>query len=246
MTLPATIPRRRIDWTRAVRIVRSIYPPIDLFEDIADPADWPLLIAAEQKTNPRLVETIGNLDLVPPGRRVAGPGASYLMAPFTHVSPDRPSRFSNGAFGVLYVGSVFQVALFETMHHHARFMMATHEAPGWTSQFREILLDVHADLHDIALGDGYRGLLDPDSHVEGQALGAKLRASGSDGIHFPSVRYPAGRCAALFYPDLASGPVQARHLDYHWDGARVDFVRDAGSGDVYRVDWTATDEAAPS
>jgi len=39
-------------WQGAVRIIRSIYPPIDLFEDIADPADWPLLISAEQKSNP--------------------------------------------------------------------------------------------------------------------------------------------------------------------------------------------------
>jgi hypothetical protein len=55
-----------------VQIVRSIYPPIDLFEDIADPADWPLLISAEQKINPRLMENIGNLDLVPVGRRIGG------------------------------------------------------------------------------------------------------------------------------------------------------------------------------
>ena len=34
-----------------------------------------LLIAAEQKTNPRLMETLGALDLVPPARRVVGPGA---------------------------------------------------------------------------------------------------------------------------------------------------------------------------
>jgi hypothetical protein len=55
-----------------VQIVRSIYPPIDLFEDIADSADWPLLISAEQKINPRLMENIGNLDLVPVGRRIGG------------------------------------------------------------------------------------------------------------------------------------------------------------------------------
>jgi hypothetical protein len=94
-----------------VRIIRSIYPPIDLFEDIADPADWPLLISAEQKTNPRLIQTIGNIDLVPQERRVGGPGASYLMAPFTHVGPDRWSQFSDGNFGVLYVGNQFEVAM---------------------------------------------------------------------------------------------------------------------------------------
>lgn len=231
----SSIPVLHVDWRRAVRIIRSIYPPIDLFEDIADPADWPLLIAAEQKTNPRLMETIGNLDLVPPGRRVSGQGASYLMAPFTHVSTDRPSRFSDGSFGVLYVGRTFEVALFETMHHHARFMAATREAPGWTSQFREILLDVRGELHDIGASEANEGVLAPDSYVESQALGAALRAAGAQGIRYPSVRLPGGECAALMYPDLASNAVQGRHLDYHWDGRRIDLFRDTGSGGVYRV-----------
>jgi hypothetical protein len=29
--------------------------------------------------------------------------------------------------------------------------------------------------------------------------------------------------------------MQGRHLDYQWDGTRVDLYRDAGSGAVYRV-----------
>ena len=94
MTDPSRVRRAKIQWPRAVRIIRSLYPPVDLFEDIADPADWPLLISAEMKTNPRLMDIIGDVALVPPDRRVGGRGASYLMAPFTHVSPDRPSRFS--------------------------------------------------------------------------------------------------------------------------------------------------------
>jgi hypothetical protein len=116
------LPIKAVEWKGAVRIIRSLYPPVDLFDDIADPADWPLLISAEQKTNPRLIESIGRLDLVPPERRVGGPGASYLMSPFTHATPDRPSRFSAGTYGVLYAGNVFEVALFETIHHHEIFM----------------------------------------------------------------------------------------------------------------------------
>jgi hypothetical protein len=231
-----TIPVTEVEWSGAVRIIRSIFPPIDLFEDIADPADWPLLIAAEQKTNPRLMESIGNLDLIPPARRVSGPGASYLMAPFTHASPDRPSRFSRGAFGVLYVAEKFETALFETIHHHALFMARTREAPGWTSQFREIVLDVSADLHDIRSGDRvYAAALDPDDYGPAQALGEMLHGSGSNGLVYPSARKPGSECVALFYPDSASHAVQGRHLDYHWDGTRVDIVRDAGSGQVYRV-----------
>ena len=34
------IPVAEIEWPSAVRIIRSLYPPIDLFEDIADPNDW--------------------------------------------------------------------------------------------------------------------------------------------------------------------------------------------------------------
>jgi hypothetical protein len=224
-----------VSWHRASRIIRSHFPPIDLFEDIADPADWPLLISAEMKTNPRLAETIGNLDLVPPSRRVAGPGASFLMAPFTHVSPDRPSRFGDGTYGVLYVGRLFETALFETMHHHANFMAATAQPPGWASQFRELVLDLHATLHDLRALPPTHTLLAPDSYAASQPFGAALRAARTDGIVYPSVRHPGGECAALFYPDLASLPTQGRHLDYHWDGTRVDLYRDAGARTVFRV-----------
>jgi RES domain-containing protein len=223
-----------VAWRGAVRIIRSAWPPIDLFEDIADPADWPLLIAAEQKTNPRLMETVGNLDLVPGTRRVAGPGASYLMAPFTHVSSDRPSRFSAGAFGVLYVADRFEVALAETIHHHARFMSATAQAPGWTSQFREIVLNVQGALHDLRRGSA-DAALDPDDYAASQALGGQLRASGSEGVVYPSVRHAGGTCVGLFYPDLATSPVQGRHLDYHWNGSRVDLFRVPATGEVFRI-----------
>ena len=164
-------PVSQIEWTGAVRIIRSAYPPIDLFEDIADPADWPLLISAEQKTNPRIMETVGNLDLVPTERRVGGSGASYLMAPFTHISMDRPSRFTDGRYGVLYAGKVFETALFETLYHHGRFMARTAEAPGWTSQFREIILSVHANLHDLRQA----GSANPATEV----VSAAMPASGS-------------------------------------------------------------------
>ena len=86
MTTAAPIPVSRIEWKGAVRIIRSAFPPIDLFEDIVDPADWPLLISAEQKTNPRIMATIGNLDLVPGrtpcgrNRRVLSDGARSRMS----------------------------------------------------------------------------------------------------------------------------------------------------------------------
>ncbi len=236
MTTADDLPIARVRWANAVRIIRSQFPPIDLFEDIADPADWPRLISAVQKTNPRIMMSIGNLDLVPPARRVGGTGASHLMAPFTHVSADRPSRFTDGTYGVLYAGKTFETALFETIHHHAQFMTRTAEPPGWTSQFREILLSIDAELHDLRSPNGLNHpALNPDSFSASQILGEALKRSGSSGLVYPSVRHADGECAALFYPDGASGPLQGRHLDYHWDGQRVDLIRDSGSGQVFRL-----------
>lgn len=236
MTAAADLPVCPVEWKGAVRIIRSAFPPIDLFEDIADPADWPFLISAEQKTNPRIMVTIGNLDRVPVERRVGGQRASYLMAPFTHASADRPSRFTDGSYGVLYVGDSFETALFETIHHHARFMARTKEGPGWTSQFREISVSVDADLHDLRSSAGVQvPEIEADSYAATQALAANLRISGANGICYPSIRNSGGQCVALFYPDCASNPLPGRHLDHHWNGERVDLIRDAESGSVFRI-----------
>ena len=78
-------------------------------------------------------------------------------------------------------------------------------------------------------------VLDPDDYTASQTLGSSLRDLGSDGIVYPSVRQPGGECAGLFYPDRVSLPTQGRHLDYHWDGVRVDLYRDVAARQVYRV-----------
>lgn len=91
-----------VDWKHAWRIIATRFPPIDLFERVsADPAVWEALMDLEQATNPRVRDDIGEIALVPPHRRVGGPNASWVMAPFTHVNP-RGSRFSPGNFGVYY------------------------------------------------------------------------------------------------------------------------------------------------
>ena len=199
------------------RIIRTIYPPVDLFEDIAPPGDWDLLGAAEAKTNPRVLDAVGNLGLVPVSRRVAGPTASLVMGAFTHASPDRPSRFSDGAFGVWYCGDRFEVALAETAWHFERFMRATAEPPG-EADYRELVCAVHGQIADGSAP----ALLQASDWAAGQAFGRAVRGEGGDGVVYPSVRHPAGMALALFWPDCITLPVtQARQFRYGWDGARM-------------------------
>lgn len=220
----------RVTWPKAYRLIRSIHPPIDLFEDIADPRDWEALASAESKTNPRLWDHLGRLDLVPPERRVSGPGASYLMAPFVHVSHDRPGRFTDGSYGIYSAGNAEEVAIREVAHHHARAMAASAEAPGWTSQFRMLVNRLDLDLHDARPFDRFHN---PDDYQAPQALGRQLRRAGSNGIVYRSVRHADGECAAIFWPDLIPVPVQADHFDYHWDGEKVDRIRNCGTGAIF-------------
>jgi len=225
----------QVDWADSRRIVSTIYPPVWLFEDIADPGDWELLANVEAKTNPRVMDQLGALHLVPVERRIAGPGASYAMAPFCHASPSRPSRFSDGSFGVWYSGEVFEVALMETAYHFERFMRATEE-PAGDRQHRELVARVSGDLFVVDGG----GSLAPDSWAAGQQLGREILAEGGNGVVYPSVRFPQGRACALFYPDLITLPViQGRTLQYHWDG--VEMTRYFVIGEE---DWRSLPEVA--
>ncbi len=222
----------RIRWPKTYRIIRSIHPPINLFEDIADPRDWDALAAVEAKTNPRIRFEIGDLGKVPAARRVSGPGSSLVMAPFVHCSTLRPGRFSDGSYGIYYAGDSEDVALAETIHHHEKFMRATSEEAGWTADFRVLIGSVDRDLHDV---NAVPGVLDPDDYGASQAEGRRLRAGGSDGLVWRSVRKPDGACIGVFWPDVVPIPVQGRHYSYHWDGRRVDFVRRHDTGEVLQV-----------
>jgi hypothetical protein len=224
--------RRQVSWPKTYRIIRSIHPPIDLFEDIADPKDWEALVSVEAKTNPRIRQEVGDLGKVPVSRRVAGPGASYVMAPFVHCSPLRPGRFTDGTYGIYYAGDQEEVALAETIHHHQKFMVATKEAPGWTSDFRVLIGSIDRTLDDVS---AVPSVLGPHDYGPSQELGRQLRAAGSDGLTWGSVRFPGGHCIGVFWPDVVSIPVQGRHYCYHWNGSRVDFVRQYDTGIVLEV-----------
>jgi RES domain-containing protein len=213
-----------IQWAATHRLILSQYPPVSLFEDIADPADWDLLAQAEMVTNPRIYEEIGNIALVPAGRRVGGPGASYVMAPFTQVSPDRASRFADGSFGAYYAANSIETAIHEHAFHMARHFARTAEPDGWISQVRELVGAIDCQLIDIRAGDN-AALLDPDSYAASQAFAQQHRGAGEDGIAYPSVRNPGGECFAAFWPDVMTVPVQADHFAYHWNGVSIDYVK---------------------
>jgi hypothetical protein len=213
---------RRVAWARASRIIAYRYPPIDLFERVSsDPGVWEALIAAEQLVNPRVRDDVGEIRLVPPGERVSGPGASWVMAAFTHRNP-QGSRFSDGSYGVYYAARELRTAVRETAFHFARFAADSRDGPRY-EDMRVLVGRIDnrfADLASLPAAQRAR-LLAPDSYADSQPFGAALRSAGGSGIVYPSVRDPHGQCVAVLRPKAVGRPVQGKHLKYHWDGERV-------------------------
>ena len=210
-------PLKRIRWTQAYRIVPSRFPPVGVFDRIANPADLDALFALEALTNPRLRDELGALQLVPPARRLSGPGSTPVMAAFTHLDP-QGSRFSDGTWGVFYAAHSVATAVEETVFHRQQFLAATAEPPC-TIQMRCYRTAVDARLHDLR--GGWPAAQDPASYTASVALARALHESGSNGIVYASARHHGGECLAAFYPDVVAPCVQTQHLIYRWDGQRI-------------------------
>lgn len=217
---PAAIPVVRTEWHPSYRLIPSRYPTVGLYDAIADPADLEVVFAIEALTNERVRDELGELQLVAPDERVSGAGSTPVMAAFTHLNPDG-SRFSDGSYGVYYAAQSLETAIAEVGHHRAVFLARTAE-PAIDVDLRVIAANVDSDLHDLReLGPGGAAIFDPDHYAASQALGRRLRAAGSWGVQFPSVRHAGGLCIGVFRPRALGKARVGAHIALHWDGQRI-------------------------
>ncbi len=207
-----------IRWSKAFRIIPSRYPPIDLFERIADPAEWEILAQIESLTNDRIRDEVGQIRLVPPQDRVSGPGASWVMASFTHIG--NASRFSNGDYGVYYATNKKSAAISETTYHMSRFLLATKEPPSQL-EMRVLVGGIHSNFHNVRDQKKYSKEHNPLDWTAAQVLGFHLRKMGSNGVVYCSVRHPSAECVGAFRPKAVGIPTLASSLLYRFDGDKI-------------------------
>ena len=214
------MPVVKLDWHPCHRLIASRYPTVGLYDAIADPADLDVVYAIEALTNPRIRDELGELQLVPRDERIVGPGSTPVMAAFTHLNPEG-SRFSDGSYGVYYAADTRETAIAEVGYHRALFLARTNEPPI-DIDLRLITADLSAELHDLrGLREALPRCYDPVDYGAPQALGRELRAAGSWGVAYQSVRLEGGFCAAVFRPRALSRARQSAHIALHWDGQRI-------------------------
>jgi hypothetical protein len=211
---------RRVNWLDYYRIIPSVYPPINFFENFIAPEDMEIAWYIESFTNDRLREQVGDLLLVRREDRICGKGSSVIMAAFTHIG--KPSRFSNGSYGVFYAGNSLETAIKETVYHRELFLKATGESAMAITMrvYKGKLRQPFFDIRDSR----FKALHHPVQYQPSQCYGEQLRSRMAWGLLYNSVRNPGGECIAAFRPPAVAVPSQTKHLAYVWNGQKISQV----------------------
>jgi hypothetical protein len=218
----AQIPLVSFEAQVAYRLIPSRYPTKSLFDDVADHAEFEVLFAIQELTNPRLRNELGNLNRVPVAERPYGiRGCNYALGPFVHLSPTG-SRFSNGEFGIYYAAEDIPTAIAETRYHQERYFSAIVGLKYDRLSMRCLKTSFTAELRDIRSNnyqeqDWYH----PQDYTAAQALGISLKRNADAGLVYNSVRASGKTCYALFTPRVISDVIQSSHYDYIWNGEKI-------------------------
>ncbi len=204
----------RLTWRTAYRIIPSLYPVAGIFDDVTNPADLQVILELEAATNPRVLDEAGELAMVRPEDRIAGVGATPVMAAFTHTMA---SRFSDGTYGVFYAAHDEPTAIAETAYHRARFLRNA----GLRSeivQMRVYRASIDGTFNDVRGKSTRAAIYAPNSYEASQRYARPLYLKNAvDGIVYRSVRRREGECVAVFRPRRVRSCNVLRHLEYRFE-----------------------------
>lgn len=204
------------------RLINSKFPPISLFDDVADEAEFEAIYALQELTNPRIQNEVGNLNLISLDEIPFGiNGCSYASAPFTHVNPDG-SRFSDGMFGVLYIADTVDTAIKEVKYHQNNYWSNVPDLKFERFVFRGLACDFNEEGTLDALSCGENDpIYAPDNYGASRALGINIIRDDHLGIRYRSVRNEGAVCWGLTTPRNIISIVQATHYEMIWNSGLI-------------------------
>lgn len=204
------------------RLVNSKFPPIAIFDDVASTEEFEALFAIQELTNPRILNEVGRLDLIARDEIPFGiQGCAYATAPFTHINP-AGSRFSPGAFGVLYIAENEQAALLEVKHHQNMYWSQVDGMNYDRFVFRTLKCAFNdTDMMSASALTYNDPIYDSDDYSASHSLGHALKQAGKPGLQYNSVRSQGSLCWALFTPLPVHSVVQTSHYEMIWNGSII-------------------------
>ena len=215
------LPLVREAFGRTVRLVTSARLREAALAPLADSADeLSLLAEIEGATSSRLIAEDRGLGALAADELVHGVShAKFINASFAYAKPREPNRFNPADRGAWYAALAVENCLAEVGHHLTR---ALADAGDYNAvvEYGEMIASmsgVFVDLRDLP----DHAALDPDKargYPAGNALAARTRAEGHNGIIYPSVRHDGGTCIAALWPNVVQSVIQGAMYRLTWSG----------------------------
>jgi hypothetical protein len=151
------------------------------------------------------------------------PNAHIVNAAWTHPN-ESGSRFNDHTRGAWYAADSREASIAEVVYHKSR-RLGEIIAPGEPGQrprrdvslYDHWLADFRADFHVLEPPEEFAECLQPEPvpacYAASQALARRLLHNGSNGLVYPSVRYPRAKCIACFRPALVYNPHRSERLE---------------------------------
>ena len=186
------------------------------------------LAELEGVTSGRLAVQQKGLPEIPPDMLAAGYGYTFINASFSYRRPGG-NRFNPDAWGAWYSAFSAETALKEVAFHLTRALKNCVADYDNTTRYMELLATFGDDFYDLRAAPR-PDCLDPDmarGYPAGQALAARLRANGDNGIVYPSVRHDGGTCLVAFWPKLIRDFQKGETWILTWAGDPVPAIEKA-------------------
>ncbi len=151
------------------------------------------------------------------------PNAHIVNAAFAHAG-ESGARFSDKTRGAWYAADSQKASVAEVVYHKGRRLAeivdpdGPNQRPrGDVSTFDDWMADFKAEFHVLDPPEEFQEFLQPEPvpkcYAASQELGRRLLNEGSNGIFYPSVRYPGASCTVCFRPALVYNPHRSQRLE---------------------------------
>jgi hypothetical protein len=215
------LPKRAIQTSDTIRLIPTAYykPPV-LRALVDDEGDVSLLAEIEALTNRRIKAQESGLAGLDKRELTFGVfGKTHINAAFAYTRAEG-NRFNDSHRGAWYCTFDDVTAISEVGYHRSRELSRIGVFEDETI-YQALLAGFVGEFHDIGSTASGSDFLGPDpetAYPAGQALAASLRAEGSFGIVYPSVRRAGGECLVAFHPHLVQNVRPGARWKLTWSG----------------------------
>jgi len=214
-------PLVREAFPRTIRLVASARLREAVLAPLADdPAELDLLAEIEGATSGRLIAEERGLGALGPDELVHGvPHARFINASFAYAKPREPMRFSPANRGAWYAALALETCIAEVGHHLTGALADAGDFNAVVA-YGEMLASMSGVFVDLRESPDHPAL-DPDpaaGYPAGNAVAARARAEGHNGMIYPSVRDRGGTCIAALWPNVVQSVAQGVMVRLTWSG----------------------------